>query len=70
MIRTLPIQEPQIGGDTNCTNFHEFVLIRVIRVFRKLALSVTCFEIQGLWCGTGLADCVSGLLRALLAPRR
>ena len=37
---------PQTRVDTNRTNFHEFVLIRVIRVLRKLDLSPTCFEIQ------------------------
>src|ERR1043166_2190 len=40
--------EPQTEVDTNCTNFHEFVLIRAVRVFRKLDLTATFFEIQGL----------------------
>jgi hypothetical protein len=30
------------------TNFHEFVLIGEIRVFRKLDLFASCFEIQGI----------------------
>ena len=47
--KTLRLARRSLSGEvgTNCTNFHELVLSRVIRLFRKLDLSAASFEIQG-----------------------